>query len=214
MNYGKDFRNYYTKHLNNSTTILDSYTTSVLEKNFDSVPVDIYSKFLNDRIIWLGTDIDADVANIIKSQLLYLDSISDEDIKILIDSPGGAVYTSLGIIDIMDIIKCDVQTTNVGLAASMAAVILASGTKGKRKALKRSRTMIHQPLGYSGFSQASDMEIDVKQIKELKKELYEILGDKTGQSFDKIESDGDRDYWMTAQEAKKYGMIDEIVNKR
>ena len=96
----------------------------------------------------------------------------------------------------------------------MAAVILASGTKGKRKSLKRSRTMIHQPLGYSGFSQASDMEIDVKQIKELKKELYEILGDKTGQSFDKIESDGDRDYWMTAQEAKKYGMIDEIVNKR
>jgi len=209
----KYFRNFHTKHLNNSASVYDSYSTSVIEKNFDGVQVDIYSKFINDRIIWLGTDIESDVANIIKSQLLYLDSNSDEDIKIYIDSGGGSVYTSLGIIDIMDIIKCDVQTINVGLAASMAAVILACGTKGKRKSIKRSRTMCHQPLAFLGYSQASDMEISVKQITGLKEELYEILSERTGQSFETIKNDSDRDYWLNSKEALKYGIIDEIIIK-
>ena len=139
----------------------------------------------------------------------------DDDIKIYIDSPGGSVYSGLGLLDVMDYVSPDIVTINTGLAASMAAVILCSGTKGKRRALKRSRTMIHQPLGYGGYvQQASDMEIEAREINSLKRELYEIISDKSGQLYDRVSKDGDRDYWMTAQDAKKYGMIDEIVVKR
>lgn len=179
------------------------------------LPVDIYQKLLEERIIFLSTEIDSDVCNIIKAQLLYLDSESNEDVSIYIDSPGGSVYSGLGLLDVMDFIDSKVSTVNTGLAASMAAIILCSGEKGKRKSLKRSRTMIHQPLGYGGWvQQASDMEIEAKEINSLKKELYEIISERTGQLIDKVYKDGDRDYWMTASDAKRYGMIDEIVKSK
>ncbi len=204
-----------------SSTYMDDYfkkiqkqnnTTHFLESN--GMPVDIFSKLLDDRIIFLSTEIDSDICNIIKAQLLYLDTLSNDNIKIYIDSPGGSVYSGLGLLDVMDFIKSDIATVNTGLAASMAAVVLCSGKKGKRKALKRSRTMIHQPLGYGGYAQASDMEIEAKEINTLKRELYEIISDKTGQTYDRVHKDSDRDYWMTAADAKKYGMIDDIILKK
>ena len=188
-------------------------TPNLLESN--GMPVDIFSKLLDDRIIFLSTEIDDYVCNIIKAQLLYLESDSDKDIKIFIDSGGGSIYSGLGLLDVMDYIKPDISTVNTGLAASMAAVILCSGAKGKRKALKRSRTMIHQPMSMGNYvQQASDMEIEAKEINSLKKELYEIISESTGQKYDKVCKDGNRDYWMNAEEAKKYGMVDEIVIKR
>ena len=201
------FQDNYFKHLQRKNS-----TPMLLEGN--GMSVDVFSKLLDDRIIFLSTEVDEYVTNIIKAQLLYLESESDEDISIYIDSPGGSVYTGLGLLDVMDFVKPDIVTINTGLAASMAAVILCSGTKGKRLALKRSRTMIHQPLGYGGYQQASDMEIEAKEINSLKKELYEIISDKSGQTFDRVAKDSDRDYWMTAQDAKKYGIIDEIILKR
>ena len=208
---------------NVSSSVFDDYFKKVSRTQNNNTPyllesngmsVDIFSKLLDDRIIFLSTDVDDYVCNIIKAQLLYLETESDEDIKLYIDSGGGSVYSGLGLLDVMDFIKPDIITVNTGLAASMAAVILCSGTKGKRKALKRSRTMIHQPLGYTGYAQATDMEIEAKEINSLKKELYEIISDSTGQVYDKVYKDSERDYWMTAAEAKKYGMIDEIIQKR
>jgi ATP-dependent Clp protease protease subunit len=191
---------------NNSNLIMDT------EKGF---MLDIYTKLLNDRIVFLNDEIDTYTAELIKSQLLYLEQIDDsKDIKMYINSPGGSVYDGLGILDTMDFIKPDIITINTGLAASMAAVILCSGTKGKRKSLKRSRTMIHQPIGYTGYAQASDIEIDAKEINSLKKELYEIISENTGQKYDKVERDSDRDYWMNSKEAKDYGIIDEIIKPR
>ena len=188
-------------------------TTQLIESN--GMSVDIFSKLLDERIIFLSTEIDSDVCNIIKAQLMYLDSESNEDIKLYIDSPGGSVYSGLGLLDVMDYIKSDIVTVNTGLAASMAAVILCSGSKGKRRALKRSRTMIHQPLTYGSFmQQASDIEIEAKEMNLLKRELYEIISDRTGQTYDRVYKDGDRDYWMSANDAKKYGMIDEIILKK
>ena len=215
-----NFRKYAIQSVNGST--LDDYFRKLQKRNFtthlledNGMPVDVFSKLLDDRIIFLSTEIDSDVCNIIKAQLLYLESESDDDIKIYIDSPGGSVYSGLGLLDVMDFVKPDIITINTGLAASMGAVILCSGTKGKRKALKRSRTMIHQPMSYGGYvQQASDMEIEAKEMNSIKKELYEIISDMTGQNYDRVSKDGDRDYWMTAIEAKKYGMVDEIVTKR
>lgn len=187
-----------------------NYTTQLIESN--GLSVDIFSKLLDERVIFLSDEIDSDVCSIVKAQLLYLESESDDDIKIYIDSPGGSVYSGLGLLDVMDYVSPDIVTINTGLAASMGAVILCAGTKGKRKALKRSRTMIHQPLGFGGWmQQASDMEIEAKEINSLKKELYEIISERTGQPYDRVSKDGDRDYWMTAIDAKKYGMIDEII---
>lgn len=214
------FRKYAIQSVSGST--LDDYFKKLQKRNFtthlledNGMPVDVFSKLLDDRIIFLSTEIDSDVCNIIKAQLLYLESKSDDDIKIYIDSPGGSVYSGLGLLDVMDFVKPDIITINTGLAASMGAVILCSGTKGKRKALKRSRTMIHQPMSYGGYvQQASDMEIEAKEMNSIKKELYEIISDMTGQNYDRVSKDGDRDYWMTAIEAKKYGMVDEIVTKR
>lgn len=204
-----------------SSTLQIDYFKKISKKSnlssFDSsgLPLDVFSKLLDERIIFLSTEVDSDVCNIIKAQMMYLDSISDDDISIYIDSPGGSVYSGLGLLDVMDFVNCDISTVNTGLAASMAAVILCSGKKGKRKALKRSRTMIHQPLGYGGWvQQASDMEIEAKEINSLKKELYDIISEKTGQSYDRVYKDSDRDYWMTSQDAKKYGMIDEIITHR
>jgi ATP-dependent Clp protease protease subunit len=191
---------------NNSNFIIDN------EKGF---MLDIYTKLLNDRIVFLNDEIDNYTSELIKSQLLYLEQLDHKkDIKMYINSPGGSVYDGLGILDTMDFIRPDVVTINTGLAASMAAVILCYGANGKRKSLKRSRTMIHQPIGYTGYAQASDIEIDAKEINSLKKELYEIISEKTGQKFEKVEKDSDRDYWMTSAEAKSYGIIDEIVKPR
>jgi ATP-dependent Clp protease protease subunit len=190
-----------------------NYTTNIIESN--GLSVDIFSKLIDERIIFLSDEIDSDVCSIIKAQLLYLETESDEDIKIYIDSPGGSVYSGLGLLDVMEYVTPDIVTINTGLAASMGAIILCSGAKGKRKALKRSRTMIHQPLGYGGWmQQASDMEIEAKEINTLKRELYEIISDRTGQTYDRVHKDGDRDYWMTAVDAKKYGMIDEIIQNK
>ena len=173
---------------NISSSVFDDYFRKVSKTQNNNTPyllesngmsVDIFSKLLEDRIIFLSTEVDDYVCNIIKAQLLYLEMESDKDIKIYIDSGGGSVYSGLGLLDVMDFVKPDIITVNTGLAASMAAVILCSGTKGKRKALKRSRTMIHQPLGYTGYAQATDMEIEAKEINSLKKELYEIISDST-----------------------------------
>ena len=190
-----------------------AFTSQFIESN--GIPVDVFAKLLDERIIFLSTEIDSEVCNIIKAQLLYLEGDSNDDIKIYLDSPGGSVYSGLGLLAVMDFVKPDIVTINTGLAASMAAVILCSGTKGKRKALKRSRTMIHQPLTYGGWvQQASDVEIEAKEMNHLKKELYEIISEKTGQVYDRVYKDGDRDYWMSSYDAKKYGMIDEIIQNK
>lgn len=217
----KDFKDFSTKHLNISSSFYDSYsklntTHHILDNLGEGIMVDIFSKLLDSRIIFLSTEMDSDICNIMKAQILYLEQMDNKkDIKIYIDSPGGSVYSGLGLLDTMEYVKPDIVTINTGLAASMAAVLLCSGKKGKRKALKRSRTMIHQPMsGSYGFYQASDLEIDAKEINSLKKELHTIISDRTGKSYDKVEKDSDRDYWMTSEEALKYGMVDEIVSKK
>lgn len=200
------FKSVNRKIQNNNTSLL-------LESN--GMQVDVFSKLLDDRIIFLSTEIDDYTCNLIKAQLLFLETEGDDDIKMYIDSGGGSVYSGLGLLDVMDFVKPDIVTVNTGLAASMAAVILCSGTKGKRKALRRSRTMIHQPLTYGGWmQQASDVEIEAKEMNSLKKELYEIISERTGQTYDRVYKDGDRDYWMTSVDAKKYGMIDEIISNK
>lgn len=192
--------------------VQNNNTSLLIEGN--GMQVDVFSKLLDDRIIFLSTEVDDYTCNLIKAQLLFLELESDKDIKIYIDSGGGSVYSGLGLLDVMDFVKPDIVTVNTGLAASMAAVILCSGTKGKRKALRRSRTMIHQPSTYSGYSQATDIEIEAKEINSLKKELYEIISEKTGQTYDKVYKDSERDYWLNSNDAKKYGLIDEIIQNR
>ena len=220
-----DFRKFATKHQKISSTYFDDYfnkiqkqnnTLHIIDDSVEGMIVDVYSKLLDNRIIFLSTEMDSEICNVIKAQLLYLENIDpNKDIKIYIDSPGGSVYSGLGLLDVMELVKPDIVTVNTGLAASMAAVLLCSGTKGKRRAPRRSRTMIHQPLGYGGWvQQASDMEIEAREINSLKKELYELISERTGQPYEKVHKDGDRDYWMSADEARKYGMIDEIVIKR
>ena len=175
---------------------------------------DIYSRLLNDRIIFLGAPIYDDAANIIQAQLLFLESVDPEkDIQIYINSPGGSVSAGLGIYDTMQFISSDVATICTGMAASMAAVLLVAGAEGKRSALTHSRVMIHQPMG-GAQGQASDIEITAREIQKLKKELYTIIADHSHTSFDKVWADSDRDYWMTAQEAKEYGMIDQVYTKK
>ena len=211
MNFSKDFEK-YLKSKKVDSTYLSRYKSSLIGDDLSNL--NIFDKLLNERIIFLG-EIDDYSSELVKANLLYLDSINNDDISIYINSGGGSVYSGLGLLDVMDYVQCDISTVNTGLAASMGAVILCSGTKGKRKALKRSRTMIHQPLTYGGWmQQASDVEIEAKEMNHLKKELYEIISDRTGQTYDKVYKDGDRDYWMSSFDAKKYGMIDEIVSKR
>jgi ATP-dependent Clp protease protease subunit len=177
-------------------------------------PSDVFGKLIEKRIILLTGEVDDYLCDLIKAQMLYMESMSDEDITLYICSGGGDVYSGLGLLDVMDFVKPDIVTVNTGLAASMAAVLLCGGTKGKRKALKRSRTMIHQPSSYIGYSQSTDIEIEAKEINSLKKELYEIISDNSGQTYDKVYTDSERDYWMTAAESKKYGLIDEIIQNR
>jgi len=177
----------------------------------DNNQVDIFHHLLSQRILIISGKIDTYICEFTKASLLYLSSESDEDITLYINSPGGSVYDGLGLLDVMEYVKPDIVTINTGLCASMGAIILCSGTKGKRKALKRSRTMIHQPIGGGWMQQASDMVIEAQEINDLKKELYKIISTNTNQDYEKVEQDSDRDYWMNAKDALKYGMIDEIL---
>lgn len=228
MDYGKEFKKYATKHLGINSLYVDEYvkltaeakgvynlTPNIIEeRQMNAVAMDIFSRLMMDRIIFLGVPIYDDVANIIMGQLLFLESANpNRDIQIYVNSPGGSVYAGLAIYDTMQYIGSDVATICTGMAASMAAVLMSAGQKGKRTALPHSRIMIHQPLG-GAQGQASDIEITYKEISKLKKELYDILSDHTGQPYDRIEKDSDRDYWMTADEAKEYGMIDEVLGRR
>ena len=197
------------------TSILNSYIspTIIEERQLNVASMDVFSRLMMDRIIFLGLPIDDYVANIIEAQLLYLDSSDPgKDIQIYFNTPGGSVHAGLGIYDTMQYITADIATICTGMAASMGAVLLTAGTKGKRSALKHSRIMIHQPMG--GFEgQASDIEIQAREIMKLKKELFEIIAFHSGNPLEKVEKDSDRDHWMTSQEAKDYGMIDEILHK-
>lgn len=215
-----DFRKYATKHIGLNGLALDQYMgitssyispTIIEERQLNVAQMDVFSRLMMDRIIFLGTGIDDYTANVIQAQLLYLDSAdSGKDISIYINSPGGSVYAGYGIYDTMQFISSDVSTICTGMAASMAAVLLVAGQKGKRFGLKHSRTMIHQPLG-GAQGQASDIEITAREIAKVKQELYTIIADHSGQSIEKVSQDSDRDYWMNSTEAKEYGMIDEIL---
>jgi ATP-dependent Clp protease protease subunit len=215
-----EFNNYATKHLGINSMVLHDYqsqfqssvTPYILEEREMRVTqMDIFSRLMMDRVIFLGSGIDSTVANIITGQLLFLQSLDpNKDIQMYINSPGGSVHAGLGIYDTMQLVKPDVATICTAMAASMGAVLMVAGAKGKRSALKHSRIMIHQPLG-GAQGQASDMEITVNEIKKLKKELYDIISKHSGQPYEKVEKDSDRDYWLTAEEAKAYGMIDEIL---
>lgn len=213
---GHEFRKYAIKHRGISSTTFDDVVSSMTpyiieERQLNVAQMDVFSRLMMDRIIFLGTGIDDTVANIIQAQLLFLESADNKkDIQIYLNSPGGSVYAGLGIYDTIQYIAPDVATICTGMAASMGAVLLCAGTNGKRTALKHSRVMIHQPLG-GAQGQASDIEITAREIAKLKKELYEIIAHHSGQSYDKVWEDSDRDYWMTAEEAKEYGMIDEVL---
>jgi ATP-dependent Clp protease protease subunit len=218
MNYHEEFKKYATQHYGINSLYFDKIVGSMTpyiieERQLNVAQMDVFSRLMMDRIIFLGTAINDSVANIIQAQLLFLESTDkDKDIQIYINSPGGSVYAGLGIYDTMQFINPNVATICTGIAASMAAVLLCAGEKGKRSGLTHSRVMIHQPLG-GAQGQASDIEITAREIIKLKKELYEIIAHHTGQKYDKVYSDSDRDYWMKAPEAKKYGMIDEVLKK-
>ena len=217
-----DFRDFAVKHLGMNGLAVDDYTritssyispTIIEERQLNVAQMDVFSRLMMDRIIFLGTQIDDYTANVIQAQLLFLDSSDPgKDISIYINSPGGSVYAGLGIYDTMQYISSDVKTICTGIAASMAAVLLVAGEKGKRFALNHSRVMIHQPMG-GAQGQASDIEITAREIQTLMKELYTIISNHSGMPFDKVEKDSDRDYWMTSAEAKEYGMIDDILIK-
>ena len=218
-NLGKDFRKFAQDKKRISSLTFDAFENSMTpyiieERQLNVAQMDVFSRLMMDRIIFMGTAIDDTVANILQAQLLFLESLdASKDIQIYINSPGGGVYAGLGIYDTMQYIRPDVATICTGLAASMGAVLLAAGAKGKRAALPHSRVMIHQPLG-GAQGQASDIEITAREILKLKDELYEILAKHTGQDIKKIEEDADRDYWMRADEAKKYGLIDEVLIRK
>jgi len=215
-----DFKKYAADRFGISSLTMQQYIsasngyispTIIEERQLNVASMDVFSRLMMDRIIFLGLPIDDYVANIIQAQLLYLDSSDPgKDIQIYLNTPGGNVHSGLGIYDTMQYISADVATICTGMAASMGAVLLTAGTKGKRSALKHSRIMIHQPMG-GAEGQASDIEIVVKEILKLKHELYEIIALHTGNPVEKVEKDSDRDYWMTAMEAKEYGMIDEVL---
>ena len=226
-NIQTDFRDFATKHCGVNRQVFDQYTaqtshqitssyispTIIEERQLNVAQMDVFSRLMMDRIIFLGTQVDDYSANVIQAQLLYLDSADPgKDVSIYINSPGGSVYAGLGIYDTMQYISSDVATICTGMAASMAAVLLVAGAKGKRFALKHSRVMIHQPMG-GAQGQASDIEITAREILKLKHELYSIIADHSGQPIEKVERDSDRDYWMTAEEAQAYGMIDRVLIK-
>lgn len=219
----RDFRKYATQHLGINGMALDDVIKSqaqyinpyiLEERQLNVTQMDVFSRLMMERIIFLGTEIDDYTANTLQAQLLYLDSTDPEkDISIYINSPGGSVTAGLGIYDTMQFISSDVATICTGMAASMAAVLLTAGTESKRQALTHSRVMIHQPLG-GVQGQASDIEIEAKEIQKFKKELYTIISEHSHTPYDKVWQDSDRNYWMTAQEAKDYGMIDTILTRK
>ena len=218
-----DFQKYATKHLGMSSMVLDDVMKAqagylnpyiLEERQLNVTQLDVFSRLMMDRIIFLGTEVNDYTANVLQAQMLYLDSVdSAKDISIYINSPGGSVYAGLGIYDTMQFINSDVQTICTGMAASMAAVLLVAGKEGKRSALPHSRIMIHQPMG-GAQGQASDIEITAREIQKLKKELYTIISNHSHQPYDKVWADSDRDYWMTAEEAKEYGMVDEVLVRK
>ncbi|MFK7900713.1 MAG: ATP-dependent Clp protease proteolytic subunit [Cyclobacteriaceae bacterium] len=226
----EEFRKYAVHHQGISGSVVDQYTGHVESMNPGNIEsmtpyiieerpgnfraIDVFTRLISDRIIFLGTPVDDQIANIITAQLLFLESVdAKKDITMYVNSPGGSVYAGLGMYDTMQYVNPDVTTICTGLAASMGAVLLAGGAAGKRAALPHSRIMIHQPLG-GAQGQASDIEITAKQILILKKELYDILSKHSGQSFEKVEEDSDRDYWMKADQAKEYGLIDEVLVRK
>ncbi len=218
-----DFRKYATKHLGMNSMVLDDVVSMqnqylnpyiLEERQLNVTQMDVFSRLMMDRIIFLGTQIDDYTANTLQAQLLYLDSVDPgKDISIYVNSPGGSVYAGLGIYDTMQFIQSDVATICTGMAASMAAVLLVAGAEGKRSALTHSRVMIHQPMG-GAQGQASDIEITAREIQKLKHELYTIIANHSHQEFDKVWADSDRDYWMTAQEALEYGMVDRVLSNK
>ncbi|MBS0010739.1 MAG: ATP-dependent Clp endopeptidase proteolytic subunit ClpP [Bacteroidales bacterium] len=217
-----DFQKFATGHMGISSMVYDQYTsvmnsyispTIIEERQLNIASMDVFSRLMMDRIIFLGLPIDDYVANIIQAQLLYLDSTdSEKDIQIYFNTPGGSVHAGLGIYDTMQYIAADIATICTGMAASMGAVLLTAGTKGKRSALKHSRVMLHQPMG-GAQGVAADIEITAREILKLRTELYEIIALHSGNTVKKVEKDSDRDYWMTAEEAKAYGMIDEVLTR-
>ena len=219
----EDFRKYAVKHLGLNSQVLNDVVNAqnqylnpyiLEERQLNVTQMDVFSRLMMDRIIFLGTQIDDYTANTLQAQLLYLDSVDPgKDISIYINSPGGSVYAGLGIYDTMQFISSPVATICTGMAASMAAVLLVAGSEGKRSALTHSRVMIHQPMG-GAQGQASDIEITAREIMKTKRELYEILSAHSGVALKKIEKDADRDYWLSAREAKEYGLIDEVLSKR
>jgi ATP-dependent Clp protease, protease subunit len=225
MDHGKEFLKYATKHRGMSSMGVENYITSIYgptgmtpyiieERQLNVAQMDVFSRLMMDRIIFLGTGIDDYIANIIQAQLLFLESVDAErDIQIYVNSPGGGVYAGLGIYDTMQYINPEVATICTGMAASMGAVLLCAGAAGKRTALRHSRIMIHQPLG-GASGQASDIEITAREIQKLKKELYDIIAHHSGKSYEQVWADSDRDYWMIAAEAKEYGMIDEVLERK
>jgi ATP-dependent Clp protease protease subunit len=220
MDLNKEFEKYAVKHRGISSNTLNDYTKyqvnsltpNIIEERPMNVAVmDVYSRLMMDRIIFLGYPVNDEVANIVTAQLLFLDSTDrHRDIQMYINSPGGSVYSGMGVYDTMQYVTPDISTICIGMAASMAAVLMCAGTKGKRTALKHSRIMMHQPSGSIG-GQASDIEITVNEIKKLKKELYEVLSFHTGKSLKQVEKDCDRDYWLTSDEAKEYGLVDDVL---
>ena len=218
-----DFRKYATRHLGMNGMVIDDVIKSqaqymnpyiLEERQLNVTQMDVFSRLMMDRVIFLGTEIDDYTANTIEAQLLYLDSVDPgKDNSIYLNSPGGSVTAGLGIYDTMQFISSEVSTTCTGMAASMAAVLLVAGTEGKRFALPHSRVMIHQPLG-GVQGQASDIEIEAREIQKFKKELYTIISEHSHTPFDKVWADSDRNYWMTASEAKEYGMIDAVLEKK
>lgn len=217
-----EFVKYATKHMGINSLVMDRYQKSVNnyisptiieERQLNVASMDVFSRLMMDRIIFLGVPVDDYVANIIQAQLLFLESVdASKDIQIYLNTPGGLVYAGLGIYDTMQYIAPDVATICTGMAASMGAVLLSAGAEGKRSALKHARVMIHQPSG-GAQGQASDIEITAREIQKLKKELYEIIALHTNQPYERVWEDGDRDYWMTANEAKEYGIIDELLTR-
>lgn len=217
-----DFKKYATRHLGMSSMVLDDVVSMqnqymnpyiLEERQLNVTQMDVFSRLMMDRIIFLGTEINDYTANTLQAQLLYLDSTDPgKDISIYVNSPGGSVHAGLGIYDTMQFISSDVATICTGMAASMAAVLLVAGTEGKRSALTHSRVMIHQPLG-GAQGQASDIEITAREIQKLKRELYTIIAEHSHTDFDKVWADSDRDYWMTAEEARAYGMVDQVLTR-
>lgn len=216
MDYGKEFKKYATKHHGINAMYYDKIVSSMTpyiieERQLNVAQMDVFSRLMMDRIMFLGTAIGDQVANIIQAQLLFLQSTdSNRDIQMYINSPGGGVYAGLGIYDTMQFITPNVATICTGIAASMGAVLLCAGHEGKRSALPHARVMIHQPLG-GAQGQASDIEITAREILKLKDELYQIISKHSGQSMEKVTENSDRDYWMKAEEAKAYGMVDEVL---